>query len=68
MEKQLKAFMKIFDSDVQKAFQRGSMFTKRFEDSANVRYSGSTRTARLMKSINEKNIKKCSWYLDNYNR
>ena len=38
VKKQLKAFMKIFDSDVQKAFQRGSMFTKRFEDSsANVR-------------------------------
>ena len=38
VKKQLKGFMKIFDSDVQKAFQRGSMFTKRFEDSsANVR-------------------------------
>ena len=38
VQKKLKTFMKIFDSDVQKAFQRGSMFTKRFEDaSANVR-------------------------------
>ncbi len=36
--KKLKQFMKIFDSDIQKAFQKGSHFAKKFEDSSkNVR-------------------------------
>ena len=52
----LKPFIKIFDSDVHKAFQKGSMFTKRFEDSsANVR----TRFNSYCKAY-EKQMKKVS--------